>query len=40
MVRDFSFRRETGVPILYIDLSMQMFKSAKDLRSSTWTLSA
>lgn len=32
MVRDFF--DETGVPILYIDLSMQMFKSAKDLFKS------
>ena len=28
------FFDETGVPILYIDLSMQMFKSAKDLFKS------
>lgn len=32
MVRDFF--DETGVPILYMDLSMQMFQSAKDLFTS------
>ena len=32
MVRDFF--DETGVPILYMDLTMQMFKNAKDLFKS------